>query len=189
MEYDDIRDRIFALLKERKLPQKDFALKIGVSAQTVTDWKKGKSNSFAEKISAISSALDTSPVWLTFGVGKKNMSEKEKLEIATQNFQRAVDTTNELNLSTIDVWRKALQHMIKQGVFPDILQTYPNSLNDLASFLGVTVSELLGGTGPQNLAIQDQPYLVMRYNSLPPKVQEEVMAFIEFKVAQQKEKK
>ena len=28
-----------------------------------------------------------------------------------------------------------------------------------------------------------------RYNSLPPKVQEEVMAFIEFKVAQQSEKK
>ena len=59
----------------------------------------------------------------------------------------------------------------------------------LAQYLGVTTSELLGETGPKNLAIQDQPYLVMRYNSLPPKVQEEVMAFIEFKVAQQTEKK
>lgn len=59
----------------------------------------------------------------------------------------------------------------------------------LAQYLGVTTSELLGETGPKNLAIQDQPYLVMRYNSLPPKVQEEVMAFIEFKVAQQSEKK
>ena len=59
----------------------------------------------------------------------------------------------------------------------------------LAQYLGVTTSELLGETGPKNLAIQDQPYLVMRYNSLPPKVQEEVMAFIEFKVAQQGEKK
>lgn len=59
----------------------------------------------------------------------------------------------------------------------------------LAQYLEVTTSELLGETGPKNLAIQDQPYLVMRYNSLPPKVQEEVMAFIEFKVAQQAEKK
>lgn len=59
----------------------------------------------------------------------------------------------------------------------------------LAQYLEVTTSELLGETKPQNLAIQDQPYLVMRYNSLPPKVQEEVMAFIEFKVAQQAEKK
>ena len=59
----------------------------------------------------------------------------------------------------------------------------------LAQYLEVTTSELLGETGPKNLAIQDQPYLVMRYNSLPPKVQEEVMAFIEFKVAQQADKK
>ena len=59
----------------------------------------------------------------------------------------------------------------------------------LAQYLEVTTRELLGETGPKNLAIQDQPYLVMRYNSLPPKVQEEVMAFIEFKVAQQAEKK
>lgn len=59
----------------------------------------------------------------------------------------------------------------------------------LAKYLGVTTSELLGEVGPKNLAIQDQPYLVMRYNSLPPKVQEEVMAFIEFKVSQQEEKK
>ena len=59
----------------------------------------------------------------------------------------------------------------------------------LAQYLGVTTSELLGETEPKNLAIQDQPYLVMRYNSLPQKVQEEVMAFIEFKVAQQGEKK
>ena len=59
----------------------------------------------------------------------------------------------------------------------------------LAQYLDVTTSELLGETEPKNLAIQDQPYLVMRYNSLPPKVQEEVMAFIEFKVAQQTEKK
>ena len=54
----------------------------------------------------------------------------------------------------------------------------------LAQYLEVTTSELLGETGPKNLSIQDQPYLVMRYNSLPPKVQEEVMAFIEFKVSQ-----
>ena len=54
----------------------------------------------------------------------------------------------------------------------------------LAQYLGVTTRELLGETEPKNLAIQDQPYLVMRYNSLPPKVQEEVMAFIEFKVSQ-----
>lgn len=77
-----------------------------------------------------------------------------------------------------------INQMLTRGSIPSV-----EKVQLLAQYLGVTTSELLGETGPKNLAIQDQPYLVMRYNSLPPKVQEEVMAFIEFKVAQQTEKK
>ena len=73
---------------------------------------------------------------------------------------------------------------IKRGRVPSV-----DKFEKLAHYLETIVSDLLGEVGPKNLAIQDQPYLVMRYNSLPPKVQEEVMAFIEFKVAQQTEKK
>ena len=77
-----------------------------------------------------------------------------------------------------------INQMLTRGSIPSV-----EKVQLLAQYLGVTTSELLGETEPKNLAIQDQPYLVMRYNSLPPKVQEEVMAFIEFKVAQQAEKK
>lgn len=77
-----------------------------------------------------------------------------------------------------------INQMLTRGSIPSV-----EKVQLLAQYLGVTTSELLGETGPKNLAIQDQPYLVMRYSSLPPKVQEEVMAFIEFKVAQQTEKK
>lgn len=56
----------------------------------------------------------------------------------------------------------------------------------LAQYLGVTTSELLGETEPKNLAIQDQPYLVMRYNSLSPEEQEKVMTFIDFLATQGK---
>ena len=56
----------------------------------------------------------------------------------------------------------------------------------LAQYLGVTTSELLGETGPKNLAIQEQPYLVMRYNSLSPEEQEKVMTFIDFLATQGK---
>lgn len=56
----------------------------------------------------------------------------------------------------------------------------------LAQYLGVTTSELLGETGPKNLAIQDQPYLVMRYNSLSSEEQEKVMTFIDFLATQGK---
>lgn len=80
--------------------------------------------------------------------------------------------------------RSLLTNLEQNGSLPSV-----EKVQLLAQYLGVTTSELLGEAGPKNLAIQDQPYLVMRYNSLPPKVQEEVMAFIEFKVAQQSEKK
>lgn len=72
-----------------------------------------------------------------------------------------------------------INQMLTRGSIPSV-----EKVQLLAQYLGVTTSELLGETEPKNLAIQDQPYLVMRYNSLPPKVQEEVMAFIEFKVSQ-----
>ena len=80
--------------------------------------------------------------------------------------------------------RSLLTNLEQNGSLPSV-----EKVQLLAQYLSVTTSELLGETGPKNLAIQDQPYLVMRYNSLPPKVQEEVMAFIEFKVAQQAREK
>ena len=65
---------------------------------------------------------------------------------------------------------------IEKGSAPSVLATY----------LNVTTSELLGEAKPQNLAIQDQPYLVMRYNSLSPEEQEKVMTFIDFLATQGK---
>lgn len=58
----------------------------------------------------------------------------------------------------------------------------------LAQYLGVTTSELLGEDLSASSGGPPQPYLVMRYNSFPSEVQQEVMAFIEFKVAQLAEK-
>ena len=59
-------------------------------------------------------------------------------------------------------------------------------VQQLAAYLNVTTSELLGEAKPQNLAIQYQPYLVMRYNSLSPEEQEKVMTFIDFLATQGK---
>lgn len=64
-----------------------------------------------------------------------------------------------------------------QGSIPSV-----EKVQLLAQYLGVSTSELLGED--VSFSGQPQPYLVMRYNSFPPEVQKEVMAFIEFKVAQ-----
>ena len=77
-EYEVIKNRIFALLDEKGISQKEFAKMLGVSSQTVTDWKKGKSRSYSLKLSAIAEALDTTPIWLYFGEGRKFISPEDR---------------------------------------------------------------------------------------------------------------
>ena len=67
---------------------------------------------------------------------------------------------------------------ISRGQIPSV-----NRVQALAKYLGVTTSELLGEESPHEEG-PAQRYLVMRYNSLSPEDQAEVMNFIEFKAAQ-----
>lgn len=68
---------------------------------------------------------------------------------------------------------------LKRGSSPSI-----DRVEMLAKFFDCTIGELIGEDTSGLSRGADQPYLVMRYNSFPPEVQDEVMAFIEFKVAQ-----
>lgn len=68
---------------------------------------------------------------------------------------------------------------LKNGSMPSIEKTAM-----LASYLGVTINDLVGEDAFNSSRGPEQNYLVRRYNSFPPEVQKEVMAFIEFKVAQ-----
>lgn len=56
----------------------------------------------------------------------------------------------------------------------------------LADYLGVTTSELLGEVITPKLQGAAQPDLVLKFNQLTPEGQKEVLAFIEFKAAQEK---
>lgn len=55
----------------------------------------------------------------------------------------------------------------------------------LAQYLDITVGELLGERPPDVPKFPDHPYLVLRYDKLSKEAQQEVMAFIEFKAAQE----
>jgi len=69
---------------------------------------------------------------------------------------------------------------IERGNVPTVTK-----VEKLAAYLGTTVSDLIGEEKPKSLAIPEHPYLVMRYDKLSKKAQEEVMAFIEFKALQE----
>ena len=73
-----------------------------------------------------------------------------------------------------------LVNNIEAGSIPSV-----EKVQLLAQYLGVTTSELLGEAGPQNLAIQDQPYLVVQYNQLSPESQDKVRTFINFLAVQE----
>lgn len=71
-------------------------------------------------------------------------------------------------------------NMKKKGTQPSI-----EKIRLLADYLGVTASELLGEVITPKLQGAAQPDLVLKFNQLTPEGQKEVLAFIEFKAAQE----
>ena len=67
-----------------------------------------------------------------------------------------------------------------KGQVPSIEKVYM-----LASYLGVTINDLVGEDSITSSRGPEQPYLVRQYNRLSKEAQMEVRAFIEFKVAQE----
>ena len=45
-----VSDRIFELLKERKMTQKEFAQRTGIAESSISDWKKKRTNPVSDKI-------------------------------------------------------------------------------------------------------------------------------------------
>ena len=70
-----ISDKIFELIKERGMTQKEFAQKTGISQSSISDWKRKKTNPVSEKILIICETLGVTPYELlsgTEGEGKRS---------------------------------------------------------------------------------------------------------------------
>ena len=75
--HDEVLSRIFSVLESESISQKAFSDLLGVSSQTITDWKKGKSHSYYQKLPLIASALNVDLNWLVEGMGEKSLPKKE----------------------------------------------------------------------------------------------------------------
>ena len=149
MEYDSMRDRIFVLLKERKITQKELAEKLNISPQTITDWKKKKSNSFMGMLGSLSSALQTTPVWLCFGIGQKTMTNQERAEKDELIFQAITSNDEKLRQDAIHSMKAGFENIKKRGFLPEVKANYPDLINHAAELLGITPRELLGDDDPE----------------------------------------
>ena len=71
-----ISDRIFAVLKEKGISQKEFSRQSGIPESTISDWKKKGNTPKAESILAICRTLDIS-VYDLLSDGTQPVPEKE----------------------------------------------------------------------------------------------------------------
>ena len=70
-----ISERIFELLEQRNMSQKEFARRTGIAESSISDWKRKKTNPVSEKILIICKVLDVTPYELlggTDGVGRRS---------------------------------------------------------------------------------------------------------------------
>ena len=63
----DTMERIFYLLSEKKMEQKEFAAKIGVSKNVVSTWRTGRTKSYSRHLSKIAEVLGVAPDYLLTG--------------------------------------------------------------------------------------------------------------------------
>lgn len=64
-----ISERIFKLLSDKRMTQREFASQVGIATSTVSEWKKKKTNPNVEKIMDICAVLEVTPEQLLTGKG------------------------------------------------------------------------------------------------------------------------
>ena len=63
-----IGQRVFHLLEEKNMTQREFSRRTGIATTTISDWRKKNTNPGSEKIMSICAALEVSPEYLLSGV-------------------------------------------------------------------------------------------------------------------------
>lgn len=68
--------RIFKLIKESELTARDFAKKVGVAGNSITDWKTGRSKPSVDALRKIAKAYNVQLEWLTGDTKYKTKQEE-----------------------------------------------------------------------------------------------------------------
>lgn len=63
-----ISERIFDRLKRISMTQKEFSDRTGIKQNTISEWKKRKTNPSSDKIMSICEVLKVTPEWLLSGI-------------------------------------------------------------------------------------------------------------------------
>lgn len=72
-----ISQRIFELLEEKKISQKDFSRQTGIAQSTISDWKRKETNPASDKIMIICEVLKVTPYELLSGTKSSGSYETD----------------------------------------------------------------------------------------------------------------
>ena len=97
-EMKTISDKIFELLKEKRMSQKEFAKRTGIAGSSISDWKKKRTNPVSDKILIICEVLDVTPYELLSGaehIGNRSrdnntyvISKETEIGILVETYQK-----------------------------------------------------------------------------------------------------
>ena len=79
-----VSDRIFELLKERKMTQKEFAQRTGIAESSISDWKRKRTNPVSDKILIICEVLGVSPYELLSGAEHTGNSRENETYVISK---------------------------------------------------------------------------------------------------------
>ena len=71
-----VGQRIFRILEEKHMTQKEFSEKTGIATTTISDWRKKNTNPSSDRIIAICAALEISPEELLSGITEEGSRSK-----------------------------------------------------------------------------------------------------------------
>ncbi|WP_049946295.1 helix-turn-helix domain-containing protein [Butyrivibrio sp. WCD2001] len=72
-----IGQKIFYLLEQKNMTQKEFSDRTGIATTTISDWRKKNTNPGSDKIMAICAALGVTPEYLLSGVTEDSCRGRE----------------------------------------------------------------------------------------------------------------
>ena len=72
-----ISQKVFELLREKGMSQKDFSMATGIPQSTISDWRKKNTNPASDKILVICDVLDVTPYELLSNVKEEGSRAKK----------------------------------------------------------------------------------------------------------------
>ena len=155
---------------------------IRVSPQTITDWKKGKSQSFSSMLGTIAKALGTSPVWIFAGTGDKEVSWDEIQKKDDERAQLMAAITEQRWEDTKKELIAVVQEAIKRNDWT-VFNFVSSELKTFADINNISVEELFGET--KKPTVQDdglseaEQALIDQFRYLTPEQQDMVIRMVQ----------